>query len=155
LTTWNVRSTRNVPGAITVVPGDPVHVDLPELPPVAEVYPEAPPAEAANGRFELVPRGLIDPDTRRAEVDLFISSDVQSTRCAARITFPAERASVDEVRWVTRQGATTIDDERGHVVLALLDSVRRLGAEGERVHVATLDVLVDESDPLDEPIELR
>ncbi len=140
--TRQLRSDRHRSGLIRIVPGEATHTEVPEVPPSAKVYPEAPTLETARILFELSGR-VAQPGARGVPLELHATSSHEFCGFMFGLTFPAHLVKVAEVIEAVRPGSVWIDNEGGGVGALLWDSYRRIGREGERVHLATL--LVDVS----------
>jgi hypothetical protein len=133
----NALSTRHVPGEIRILPGEPTNTEPPPLPPPVKVYDEEPTRDAAEIRFELT-GAVVQPETRGVPLDLFITSNHEWSGFAVSLRFPGDLAKLVRVDEHIRPGALRIDNEEGGLGIVLTNSRRRIGAEGERVLVATL-----------------
>jgi hypothetical protein len=130
-------STLHQPGEIRILDGPPTHPDPPSLPPVARVYPERPTADSAAIHFDLS-GAVVRPGTREVPLELHATSNFEFSGFYLSVVFPAEHLELARVAEHTRPGAVRIDNEGGHVAMGMTNSARRLGAEGERVHLFTL-----------------
>jgi hypothetical protein len=130
-------STLHQPGEIRILDGPPTRPDPPSLPPVARVYPERPTAESAAIHFELS-GGVVRPGAREVPLELHVTSNLEFSGFFLSVVFPAEHLELVRVTDHTRPGVARIDNEGGHVAIGMTNSARRVGAEGERVHLHTL-----------------
>lgn len=136
------QSTRHVPGTVRVLPGEPTQAELPELPPSAKVYPEAPTAETARIHFE-IPQAVARPGQKDVPVEVYVTSTHEFCGYSVALEFPKELISVSSVD-TPRQDVAIIENDLGRVCFAHLGTHRRIGQEGERVHVGTLRLDVSE-----------
>ena len=130
-------STRHVPGEIRILPGEPTRPDPPALPPTAMVYDEPPTAQTADIRFELT-GSMARPGDRDIPLRHYITSNVEYSGFLVGLKFNPKYIRIARVEEHTRPGVVRIENELGALGLAMLNSRRRVGAEGERVHVATI-----------------
>ncbi len=137
-------STRHVPGEIRVLAGEPTRPDPPALPPNAKVYDDPPTAENADIRFELT-GSVARPGDKDVPLRLYITSNFEFSGFITGMTFDYRYIQVSRVEEHTRPGAVRLENEGGTLGIAMLNLRRRVGAEGERVHIATLFVDVKES----------
>jgi hypothetical protein len=133
-----VRSTRNVPGIVRILPGEPTRPNPPELPANAKVYDQAPTPETSDIRFELKGPHATYAGAREVPFRFYVTSSHEFSGFMAALRFPADFLELKRVEEHLRPGVVTIDNAAGGVGLLLSDSSRRIGAEGERVHAATL-----------------
>jgi hypothetical protein len=138
------RSTRHVSGQVAVIPGPATHPDPPSLPPDAEAYPEAPTAETAGIRFELS-GAVAQPGARDVPLEVHVTSNHEWSGFSLSVAFPAGLLEAARVEEHTRPGVIRLDNERGFVGMVMTNSRRRIGAEGERVHLATIHVNLKEA----------
>lgn len=148
------RSTRHVPGTIRVLPGEPTQTELPELPPSAKVYSEAPTAETAQIHFE-IPQAIARPGQRGVAVEVYVTASHEFCGYSVALEFPKELVSVSSVEGMSRQGVVIIENDLGRACFAYLGGHRRIGREGERVHLGTLRVDVSEEASGAEEISFR
>jgi hypothetical protein len=74
-----------------------------------------------------------------------VTSNYEWSGFAASVTFPAEYLELARVEEHTRPGVVRIDNPGGFLGMYMNNSRRRVGGEGERVHVATLYFNVKEA----------
>ncbi|MBI4583525.1 MAG: hypothetical protein HY717_05845 [Planctomycetes bacterium] len=130
-------STCHVSGEIRILPGEPTQTTLPPQPQKPKVYSEAPTPETASIHFELT-GGVVTAGAREVPLDLYVTSNFEFSAFAASVKFPAFFMEIARVDDHTRRAAVRIDNGDGHVGMAQLNTYRRTGLEGERVHLATL-----------------
>jgi len=143
-TTIVTTSTRHIPAEIRVLPGPATRPEPPDLPPAAIVYPEAPAPGDLDIRFALA-GAVVTPGSRDVPLDLSITSSHEFAGLTTSLRYPSEFLRLTRVDEHVRPGVLVIDNDAGHLALALFDSSRRVGREGERVRVATLFFDVSES----------
>lgn len=151
-TTTGMMSRTHLGGEIRILEGPSTQPEPPPMPPLARVYAEAPSAETAGIQFEMAP-AVARPGAKGIPVDVFARSAYEFSGFALSIVYPAEYLSFAGVEHHTRPGAHFADDERGVFALALLNSSRRVGSEGERVKLVTLRF--DLEDGAELPAEIR
>ncbi len=137
-------STRHVGGEIRILPGEPTRPDPPALPPTAKVYDEPPTAQTAGIRFELT-GSVARPGDRNVPLRLYITSNFEFSGFLVGLKFHPRYVQIARVEEHTRPGVVRLENEAGTLGLAMLNSRRRVGAEGERVHIATIYADVQES----------
>ncbi len=147
-----ILSRTHVGGEIRILEGPCTRPEPPPMPPLAKVYPEAPSAESARIQFEMAP-AVARPGAKGIPLDVFATSAYEFSGFALSILYPAEYLSLAGVEHHTRPGAYIFDDERGVFALALMNSNRRVGSEGERVKLVTLRFDLKEGPDL--PTEIR
>jgi hypothetical protein len=153
--TFRTRSTLHVPGTVCILPGEATRTELPDLPPLARVYDEAPTAESAQIRFELSGPPTALPGQEDVRFELWVTSAQEWSGFMASVLFPPESLELDRVEEHTRPGLVTIDKAAGGVGLLMANSRRRVGGEEERVRVATLVFRVRQTAQLGETVDLR
>ncbi|MEM4246016.1 MAG: dockerin type I repeat-containing protein [Candidatus Bathyarchaeia archaeon] len=151
-TTTRMMSRTHLGGEIRILEGPSTQPEPPPMPPLAKVYPEAPSPESAAIHFEMAP-AVARPGAKGVPLDVFATSAYEFNGFALSIVYPAEYLSFAGVEHHTRPGAYIFDDERGVFALALLNSNRRVGSEGERVKLVTLRYDLEEGADL--PAEIR
>ena len=146
-------SGRHVPGEVRILEGEATRLEPPDLPPQAKVYDEAPTPETANVLFE-VTGAVAAPGETGVPIDLYITSGFEYSGYAVGLSFPPDALRLARVEERVGPGAVRIDNEAGGLGIVLQHSRRRIGAEGERVRIATLyfDVLGDAGGMEDVPI---
>ncbi|MBI4606339.1 MAG: hypothetical protein HY721_30610 [Planctomycetes bacterium] len=129
-------STRHGAGELRTLPGEPTRPDPPALPPGAKIYPEPPTAENASIVFELT--GAVarpgDPDV---PLGLYVTSNFEFSGFAVSLTFDPRHLRLARLEEHTRPAAAKLDNEKGQLGM-YTSGTRRIGAEGERVRIATL-----------------
>jgi len=138
-----VYSSRHVPGSVRVVDREPIRTGPPPLPPDAKVYDKPPDGETAGARFEL--SGGTTTPGQIVPVDFFITSNYEFIGYLTGGRFPTDYLELRRVEVVTTPGVHLIDNESGEFGIYSTNSRRRMGAEGERVHVARLYFKVKEA----------
>jgi len=139
------RSTRHIPGLVHVLPGEPTRPEPPPTPPNAKVYPEPPTAERANIRFELDGPAFTFPGATDVPFRLYATSNYEFSGFMCSVAFPPEHLELRAVDEPTRPGTVAIDNAGGSFGIITAGTRRRIGAEGERVHLATLHFKVKEA----------
>jgi hypothetical protein len=144
-------STRHVPGLIRITEGEPINTEIPPRPPLARVYSEIPTVEDAEISFELS-GAVASPGDRSVPLDLTITSNYEFSGFSVSLVFPwpalQDYLEIERIEEHTRPGLVQISNQvgrHGHLGLLLLNSRLRVGAEGERVKVATIHVNVKEA----------
>jgi hypothetical protein len=153
--TVRTRSTLHHPGTVRILPGEATRTELPDLPPLAKVYDEAPNAESAQIRFELSGPPTALPGQEDIRFELWVTSAQEWSGFMASVLFPPESLELQRVEEHTRPGLVTVDNAGGGVGLLMANSRRRAGGEGERVRVATLVFRVRQTARLGETVDLR
>ena len=148
------QSTRHVPATIRILEGEPTRTEPPQVPPNAKTYDEPPTAESAGIRFELS-GGVAQPGGDQVPLELYATSNYEFSGFAVSLKFPADDLEIATVEEHTRPGVVRIDNEKGFLGMVLLNSRRRLGREGERVHLATLQVKAKEAAKDVNQVDLR
>ncbi len=138
-------SSRHVDGLIRILEGEPTHPDPPSLPPNAKVYPQAPTPEMADILFELEGPVVTHPGASDVPFDLFVTSNFEFSGFMTSVVFPAAYLELTHVDEHTRPGVLAIDNQAGTFGILMSNSRRRVGAEGERVRLATLHFAVKEA----------
>jgi len=133
----DARSNRHVGGKIRILPGPPTRTELPSIPPDAKVYDQSPSAEETAARFEVV-GSVATPGSTEVPVRVFIASAYEFSGFSISMKFPKEFLAIARVEEHVRPGAVRFDNDQGIFGLVLAQGNRRTGAEGERVHAATL-----------------
>ncbi|MBI4607322.1 MAG: hypothetical protein HY721_35600 [Planctomycetes bacterium] len=133
----DARSTRHVPGEVRVLAGEPTQPDRPASPPLAKVYPEPPTPETARIHFEMT-GAAARPGSLAVPVDVYVTSNYEFSGVALSITFPRRYLGFAGVKEHIRPAGVAVDDENGHVALAMLNARHRMGMEGEKVKLVTL-----------------
>lgn len=151
-TTTRMMSRTHVGGEIRILEGPCTQPEPPPMPPLAKVYEEAPSAESAGIEFEMS-QAVARPGARGIPMEVFVRSAYEFSGFALSIVYPAQYLSLAGVEHHTRPGAYFADDERGVFALALVNSNRRVGSEGERVKLVTLRFDLKEGAEL--PAEIR
>jgi len=136
-------STRHVSGLVQIVDREPIRAEPPPLPPDAKVYGEAPTNETAGARFEL--SGGTTTPGQIVPVDFVITSNYEFIGYLTGGTFPTEYLELRRIEVLTTPGVQLIDNQSGEFGVYATNSRRRMGAEGERVHVARLYFRVKEA----------
>ncbi len=147
-------STRHAAGTVRIVEGEVTRPDPPALPPIAKVYDEAPTPETASIHFELE-GAVAQPGAKEVPMPLYVTSNHEFAGFSASVRFPAGDLELARVEEHTRPGVVSIDNAAGHLGMYLQDSRRRVGAEGERVKLATLYFNLKEGAGSSGPIEPR
>jgi hypothetical protein len=158
---WNYLSTANVHGLLTVLPGAATHPDRPPQAPDANVYPELPTPEEINLQVR-VTGATAPPGARDVPVEIFTIADVEYTGVVVPVDFDERnlRLSAADVHVVSGVAVEDNNDndlgagpDEGHVLVFSGFGVynRRLAAEGEPLHLATLyfDVLETAAAPVE------
>ncbi len=140
-------------GAVWVLPGEPTQTEPPPLPPLATVYTWPPDPESAHIQFALS-GGTVRPGSQ-IPLELSITSNFEFSGYSAALTFPAEYLAIDKVEFTVSNGVSGIENENGTAFLYSSRSRRRLGAEGEQVHVATLHAHVKEAASVVDQIPIK
>jgi hypothetical protein len=154
---WHYVSLVNVSGLLTVLPGPATNPDRPPEPPQARIYPELPSPEFIDFRVRVTgataPPGALD-----VPVDVYAVAAVEYTGIAVPVDFDETLLRLSgAVLHVA--GGVFLDDntdtqpgagpEEGNVILFSGYGInnRRLAAEDETIHLATLyfDVLATSS----------
>lgn len=129
-------STRHVPGEVHILPGPPTRTK-PQQAPLARVYAEPPTADTAKIAFELT-GAVAKPDAKEVPLDLYITSNYEFCGFSVALKFPQDYLTLARVEEHTRPGVLGIDNTQGTLGMYMANSTRRVGQEGERVHIATL-----------------
>jgi hypothetical protein len=137
-------STQHVAGEVRILPGPATRTSPPAQPPTAKVYPEPPSEVTANIQFELT-GAVAKPGAKEIPLDVFITSNYEFCGFSVSLKFPADYLSLARVEEHTRPGVVAIDNTVGIFGMYMANSARRVGAEGERVHIATLYFDVSEA----------
>jgi len=137
----NAASTRHVAGQVRILPGPPTKPDVPSLPPDAKVYAELPTRETADIRFEST-GGVVHPGSTDVPVHVYVTSNYEWSGFSLAMRFPHQELEIARVEEHTRPGVIAVDNLRGFLGMIMASSRRRLGAEGEKVLIATLHVNV-------------
>ena len=138
----HARSTRHVHGEVTITDGEPV--DPPVLPPEATVYDKAPTPAEAGVVFELS-GGAIVPGAENVPLEFYVTSRFDWVGYAVAASFPPEYIELAHVEDHLTRGAHYVENDTGHFSHIVLGGTRRLGAEHDRVHVATFYVNIREA----------
>jgi hypothetical protein len=142
---FDTRSTKHISGMVRVLPGDPTRPAPPSVPDNAKTYQEAPTPENTNIAFELEGPAVTHPGATNVPFKLFVTSNYEFSGFMTSVVFQAEYLELDGVEEHTRPGLVAIDNQGGNLGLLMSSSRRRVGAEGERVLLATLYFNVKES----------
>ena len=160
-------STLHQGGTLRVLEGPATHPDRPPEPPKAKVYPVKPTLEEANFRVRITD-AVARPGEHEVPVEVYVSADVEYTTVQIPIDFDERylRLSRAEDYFIT--GGVRIDNrnetaganpQEGHaiVISGLGVSNRRIAAEGEEFHAATLyfDILPSAAEVLSTTISVR
>jgi len=160
-------STMHQGGTLRVLEGPATHPDRPPEPPKAKVYPVKPTLEEANFRVRITD-AVARPGELEVPVEVYVSADVEYTTVQIPIDFDERylRLSRAEDYFIT--GGVRIDNrnetaganpQEGHaiVISGLGVSNRRIAAEGEEFHAATLyfDILPSAVEVLSTTISVR
>jgi len=132
------RSDRHVRGTIRILPGEPTLPDPPPVPTLAKIYPEAPTPESAAIRFEIEGPLVAVPGDTDLPMRLYATSNYEFSGFMTALRFPPEHLQLNRVEEHTRPGITLVDNTAGGFGILMSNSRRRVGQEGERVHLATL-----------------
>jgi hypothetical protein len=138
-------STLHKNAEIRILAGPATRPDPPAVPPDARVYEDIPHRDEVAARFELT-GAVTRPGERSVPLDLYITSEREFSGFVTSIVFgsgvggdPQNRyfdiVQVDE--W-TRPGAVSVRPDLQGVGIAMANSRRRIGSEGERVKIATI-----------------
>ncbi len=73
---------------------------------------------------------------------LYVTSSHEFCGYSVSLAFPPDLVEITDVEEFSRPGLVAIDNDRGRLGLLMNDSTRRVGQEGERVHLATVHVRV-------------
>lgn len=156
-----------VNGTLTVIEGPVTRPERPLEPPTARVYPGPEGGEAVNFRVRITGAAAL-PGESEVPVEVHVTADREYTGISLPIDFDERylRLSWAEDGYVT--GVVLVDNEvgeeapsaaHGHAVLfsGLGAGSRRLAAEGEEVHAATLyfDVLEGAADVEETRLEVH
>ena len=167
LGTNHYLSTMHQGGTLKVLEGPATHPDRPPEPPKAKVYPVKPTLEEANFRVRITD-AVARPGELEVPVEVYVSADVEYTTVQIPIDFDERylRLSRAEDYFIT--GGVRIDNrnetaganpQEGHaiVISGLGVSNRRIAAEGEEFHAATLyfDILPSAAAVLSTTISVR
>lgn len=142
-------SRSHVGGKIRILEGPCTRPEPPPMPPLAKVYSEAP---TAGVHFE-ISETVARPGAKGIPVAVFATSGYEFCGYALSIVYPPEHLALSGVEHHTRPGAYFFDNERGVFALAMMNSNRRIAAEGERVKLVTLRF--DLKDGVDLPGEIQ
>ena len=140
----NELSTRHEPGKVRIIEGPVTRPDPPANPPLAKVYTGAPQPEDLRIQFE-VTGAVASAGSRDVPIGLYITSSHEFSGFSAGIRFPLRHLELVEVEEHIRPGIARINNDTGSLVLMMRNSRRRVGAEGERVRIATLHFNVREA----------
>lgn len=113
------------------------------MPPDAKTYPQ-PRSDLAAVRFDLESAVASKPRDMVA-VDLFVTSSYEFVGYLAAGRFPREYLTLERVEILTTTGSKGMDNERGEFWILSSNSLRRMGAEGEKVHAGRLYFKVSEA----------
>jgi hypothetical protein len=149
------RSTLHRSGTVRILPGAPTRPDPPPAPINAKVYPEAPTPGSAQIRFELEGPSVARPGASDLPFALYITSNYEFSGFMTAVRFPSQYMELTRVEEHTRPGIVASDNTEGGFGILMANGRRRVGAEGERVHVATLYFNVKESAQGTDQLELR
>jgi hypothetical protein len=142
--TFTALSERHVAGEVRILAGETTHPNPPELPPDAKVYPAAPTPNTAAIHFELEGPAVTHPGATDVPIELFVTSSFEFSGFMASLMFPARYLELTHVDEHIRPGILSIDNDSGTLGVLMSGSRRRIGAEGERVRLATLHFAVKE-----------
>lgn len=106
------------------------------MPPDAKAYPE-PTSDMAAARFELE-AALAEKPADLVAVDLFVTSAYEFVTYGAAGRFPREYLTLERIDVLTTSGPKGMDNDKGEFWIFSSNSMRRMGAEGEKVHAARL-----------------
>ena len=150
---WDLISTENESGILTVTDGPVTRPDRPPAPPQANVYPELPSDEEINFQIR-IPAQAASPGATEVPIDVFVSADVESAGLMVPINFDERYLRLTRVDDFLPGGVDIIHNDdvnpgnnvnEGFILIAsaVQISTRRLLEEGEEIRAATLyfDVL--------------
>jgi hypothetical protein len=148
-------STRHMSGRVSIVPGEPTR-PRPSLPPEARVYGETPTPEGADAVFELT-GGTVAAEPGGFPVELFITSRYDFVGYSVAGRFPAGLLELTAIEQHAARGVSHFDNANGEFWTVYVGSQRRIGAENERVHIATLRfrAAAPEGDPIAATVALE
>jgi hypothetical protein len=136
-----VYSRVHFPGTVRIRAGEPTQTEPPPLPPEAKVYPAG---EEAEVHFELE-GGIVVPGSTLVPVRLMMASDHEFVGYLAAGRFPKDYVELVRIENHHRIGTFHVDNERGEFWAHATNSRRRMAAEGERIHAATLYLNIREA----------
>jgi hypothetical protein len=120
------------------------------------VYGETPTSEGADAVFELT-GGTVAAEPGGFPVELFITSRYDFVGYSVAGTFPAGLLQLTAIEQHAARGISHFDNADGQFWTVYVGSQRRVGAENERVHIATLRFLAaaPEGDPIGATVALE
>lgn len=146
-------STVNVNGTLTILDGPTTNPDRPPDPPRAKIYPELPSSSQINYRVRLTGASAL-PGSQNVPIEVYATANVEYVGLQIPLNFDERYIQLNRIEPRFRGGATLINNlnqipdespNEGNAVIytGLGINSRRLAAEGEELHVATLyfDVL--------------
>jgi hypothetical protein len=131
------RSIFHTNGQVRILPGPATHPEPPPAPPDAKVYSSFPIKGGVDIKFELE-GNTAQPGDVEVPVKVFITSDYEFIGYTIAGRFPTDSLELVRIEEQVRPGVENADNERGQFWAFMTNARRRVGAEGERVHVATL-----------------
>jgi len=145
-------ATENRSGALTVLEGPATRPDRPPPAPPAKIYSQEPNVDEANFRIQ-VGSAQTFPGAKNVPIEVKVSAAVEYTSVSVPIDFDERYLRVSGFQKHLRDTLVLIDNrndhsdrimdtDEGYVVVAAVQKLgtRRLAAEGEEVHLATLYV---------------
>lgn len=131
------RSETHQPGLVRVLPGMTTRPYEFLLPPTATIYPSAPIPAGVDVSFHL--GGAISrPEGGEVPLEIRARSSHEFCGFSVNIEFPPAAIDVVRVLEAAAPGEVMVDSARGRIGIVSEGAIRRLGAEGETVLLATV-----------------